>query len=644
MTGDSATLGRVGDLPRRAWRLAALGFILALLASLAFLLALLAGVGLAYRDRILPGVSVAGIGLAGLDRAAAEARLQTELPPIDRGTLTLRIGDESRVLTYRALGRRYDLSAMLDAAFDVGRGGSLVDQALDEVRALTRGTSVAPVATYDRQAVAGLLSTTVGALEVPARSAQVVLAAGTSTFSVLPAVVGRTLDLPAVRAEVDGRLSGSDPADLTIDLRSRPVVPLVTTPVAEAAAAQAAALAARPLQLRLGPDTYPATAETLASWLTLSTRPDGSLTVAFDGQRIAAGLADLAGRTDRKVRDATLQWTLGGVKVVPAVEGRQLDVAASTVTLLGALTLPPSTDLPTAVTLKVTTTAPKVSTAEATAAAAKLQLLSSWTTYYVPGEGNYWGRNISIPTNQIDGTVVAAGAWFDFWKVVAISSALGYGPGGAIINGHTQETGALGGGICSCSTTLFNAALRAGLQMGARMNHYYYISRYPRGLDATVYKSDGGWTQTMSFRNDTPYPILIRGINGPGRVTFQLYGVPTGRRVVLSAPTITNEHAATDTIQYTTSLRLGQRERVEWPANGFDASVTRTVYDGSGRVIHRETYHSHYATITGLTLVGGKAPTSPAPGPTPTPPNPSPSPTPAPSPTPSPIPTPTPTP
>ena len=68
--------------------------------------------------------------------------------------------------------------------------------------------------------------------------------------------------------------------------------------------------------------------------------------------------------------------------------------------------------------------------------------------------------------------------------------------GGAIINGRTEPQGALAGGICSCSTTLFNAALRAGFEMGARRNHYYYIDRYPLGLDATVFISGSGSVQT----------------------------------------------------------------------------------------------------------------------------------------------------
>ena len=59
--------------------------------------------------------------------------------------------------------------------------------------------------------------------------------------------------------------------------------------------------------------------------------------------------------------------------------------------------------------------------------------------------------------------------------------------------------------ICSTSTTIFNAALRAGLQMGIRGNHYYYIDRYPDGLDATVSIFDD-WAQDMTFVNDTEQP------------------------------------------------------------------------------------------------------------------------------------------
>jgi vancomycin resistance protein YoaR len=198
---------------------------------------------------------------------------------------------------------------------------------------------------------------------------------------------------------------------------------------------------------------------------------------------------------------------------------------------------------------------------------------------------------------------VAPGEWFSFWETVGeVSEERGFGPGGAIINGRTEPTGAIAGGICSCSTTLFNAALRAGYEMGDRRNHFYYITRYPKGLDATVFRSD--YTdQDMTWRNDTDYPVLIRGVNATGAVTFELYSVNPGRRVVLTNPIVKNPRPAKDTIEYTSELAPGQRERVEHPADGFDSWVTRTVYKGD-TVIHQETYQSHYSRVDGVVRVG----------------------------------------
>ena len=143
--------------------------------------------------------------------------------------------------------------------------------------------------------------------------------------------------------------------------------------------------------------------------------------------------------------------------------------------------------------------------------------------------------------------------------------------------------------------------------MGARRNHYYYIDRYPIGLDATVFKSGGGSTQTMSFTNDTPYPLLIRGYKirggGKGYVRFDLYSVPNGRKVVISAP---------DDQERPPGVRLGpvhvdaaarHPPTDRDPVDGKDVWRTVTVYE-NGKVIHKTTYYSHYSRITGVVLVG----------------------------------------
>src|SRR4030065_744631 len=108
-----------------------------------------------------------------------------------------------------------------------------------------------------------------------------------------------------------------------------------------------------------------------------------------------------------------------------------------------------------------------------------------------------------------------------------------------------------------------SAALRYGLEMGARRNHYYYIDRYPLGLDATVFQSGSGSIQTMSFRNDTNNPLLIRGygwkVGSKGYVKFEIWSVPSGRTVSFSKPIVKNVKLASDSTQYTTALAPGKR-------------------------------------------------------------------------------------
>ena len=149
--------------------------------------------------------------------------------------------------------------------------------------------------------------------------------------------------------------------------------------------------------------------------------------------------------------------------------------------------------------------------------------------------------------------------------------------------------------------------------MGDRLNHYYYIDRYPLGLDATVFISGSGSRQTMSFTNHTDYPILIRGRGwregGAGYVRFELYSVPNGRKVSFSKPKVWDQTNARDSVQYTSALPPGVSKRVEYPVDGKKVSVTRTVRDRNGNVIHQDTYYSHYKTVTGILQIGrGSAP------------------------------------
>jgi hypothetical protein len=56
-------------------------------------------------------------------------------------------------------------------------------------------------------------------------------------------------------------------------------------------------------------------------------------------------------------------------------------------------------------------------------------------------------------------------------------------------------------------------------------------------------------------------------------------------------------------VQYTSTLPAGSSKRIEFPVDGKDVWRTVTVYE-NGKIIHQTTYYSHYARITGVTLIG----------------------------------------
>ena len=238
-----------------------------------------------------------------------------------------------------------------------------------------------------------------------------------------------------------------------------------------------------------------------------------------------------------------------------------------------------------------------------------MRVISSYSVFYWVIVNNHWGGNIEAPATKINGTVVPPGGKFDFWKVVGDLRKLpGAGPGNAIEGGKITVTGAFGGGICTTSTTLFNAAFRAGMVPLARQNHNEFIDRYPPGLDATVWIV-GKTKQTMSFRNDTKYPILIQRIithAGSKRwITFKIWSVPNGRTYKVSNLVIQHGPRARNTIVRDPTKPVGYRFFNNAPADGAKVAVTVSIYD-HGKLHWRKRYFSNYPAVDGVTVVGTK--------------------------------------
>ena len=229
-------------------------------------------------------------------------------------------------------------------------------------------------------------------------------------------------------------------------------------------------------------------------------------------------------------------------------------------------------------------------------------------TGYSEFAGSAAGRihNVALAASRLNGILIKPGETFSFNDAVGdISAATGY-QSAYIIKGGRTVLGD-GGGVCQVSTTLFRAALAAGVPIIERHAHdyrvhYYEEGGYKPGLDATVY----GPTYDLKFKNDTPASILIQAKTDVANLslTFELYGTSDGRQ-----SQITNQKLwgvtppPPDLYQDDPTLPKGTVKQVDFSAWGAKASFDYLVTRG-GDMLEQTTFLSNYQPWQAVFLKG----------------------------------------
>jgi vancomycin resistance protein YoaR len=599
--------------PRRRRRSLVLRFGVAFVLGFALAVSVGAGVlyawGQQYEGRVLPGVRIGSAELGGLTRDQAGAAIAEAYGSLGEGQITL-TGPDGHVttITYADVGRGPDTSALVDAALAAGRHGDPVANLIGAPRAAIHGMTLDSVVAYDRDKLAASVETLAATINQTPVDASVSAAKG-GTFSVLPAKDGRAVDEDALLTALDQQLAEiSTPASIKMAVPVVSLAPAVATASAEAAAAAADRMVAD-VVIAHGEDSWTIAGTSLAPLMSFSIAVDWSITPVFNEQGLDRLLTKLAKKVDRPARDAGLKLVSGHVVAVGSSrEGRTLNAAGMKDAIISEIGARQAGAPASRVEAVVKAIHPKLTTADAKAFAGKMRPISSYSVFYWVIINNHWGGNIEGPATVINGTVVPAGGKFDFWKVVGdLRKAPGTGPGNAIEGGKITVTGAFGGGICTTSTTLFNAAFRAGMVPLVRKNHNEFIDRYPPGLDATVWIV-GNTKQTMAFKNDTKYPILItRSVrNAPGNkrwLTFKIWSVPNGRTYKISNLVIRHGPRAIDTVVRDPTKPVGYYFRNNAPADGAKVWVTVSIYD-RGKLHWSKRYYTNYPAVNGVTIVG----------------------------------------
>ncbi len=568
------------------------------------------GVSRAYDNRILPGVHVGTVDLSGLNRDQAVVKLSDSYSYLGRGDIVVVTPGGSETISYGQVSRGADVTVMADAALAAGRSSDPISTAVGLLHTLVAGDQIPVVVKVDTQALARQLHAITSSSAVPPTDARVT--SDGKTFTLMPSASGRGVDEKAIGVWLVDQLSSDNaPSSLQTDPTYAAIQPTVTDQEAQGAIASAQNMIVD-LTVTQGSQSWTIDKAKVKTWIVFGVALDGKFRPAVDPALIKADVATLASKVNVAAVEPIIIIDRTGkpIGVANGKNGITLDsdgTAQAVALYLDNLANTPSSG-PYSVALATSVTQPRLTST----IPVNMVIIGSWHTDFFPGESNGNGANIRVPAKVLNGQVVAPGQMFSFFQSVGpIDAAHGFKMGGVIKNGQSNHTGAMGGGICSASTTMFNAAARAGLKIDERHQHFYYIDRYPKGLDATVY-SNGNTVWDMRWTNDTPYPIVIRAYATYGsqsRVTFELWSVATGRKVVFSKATQTDNVTATSTTRYVSTLKPGQTYRQEYKTNGFNSFVTRTVTDSSGTLLYFDKFYSHYGKVDGVLQIGGPAPT-----------------------------------
>ena len=148
-------------------------------------------------------------------------------------------------------------------------------------------------------------------------------------------------------------------------------------------------------------------------------------------------------------------------------------------------------------------------------------VLGTATTYY--GSSYERNTNVEVGASNINGTLIMPGETFSVTAAVTPFNAdNGYYPAPSYESGQVVDT--YGGGICQVSTTLYNAVLRAELEVTERYNHSMIVGYVDPSADAAIAESSG---KDFKFVNNTDAPIYIEGYTHDKQITFNIYGKET---------------------------------------------------------------------------------------------------------------------
>jgi len=550
--------------PRRRLTLLLLGGGLGALV-LAYLIALIgAGNGVPNDTRVL------GIDIGGMSASQAEQRLREQVPGRLAETLTVTAGDYQFQLVPAQVGLSIDYRATVEAAGRVGINPFSL------IRGMLGERELDPVVDVDETALGPVVQAMAKDTDGKPREGSIRFDDG-EAIAVAPRD-GAAIDQAATKTRIESTYGrGADSVAAAIAV-TRPAI-------GEAEVTRAMEELAKPAMsapVTVSVDGHPVQVGPVTLAKYLSMHPKGStLQLVLAPNSLYRALHSRLAPYEDPAKDATFRIVRSRPRVVPAVSGREVQPTELAAAITSALTKT-GTDRVAEVALH--TAQPDLTTTEARALGV-VEKVSSWTTNFPYAA--YRAHNIGQASHYLNGTLVLPGHEFSLNQTIGERTKERGFVAGIIIGGEGNFDKDLGGGVSAVATTTFNAVFYAGLKDVEHHPHSFWITRYPKGTEATVF-----WgSKDLRFLNDSGHGVFVTATSTNTSVTVTFWGTDVW------------DISRIEGAEYNVKPYKTEEKRECVPQDGmrgFDIDVWR-VFKQNGTEIKREKFHTHYVPATEIT-------------------------------------------
>ncbi len=215
-------------------------------------------------------------------------------------------------------------------------------------------------------------------------------------------------------------------------------------------------------------------------------------------------------------------------------------------------------------------------------------LLAAYRTSLIgrtPGERH----NAVLAATALNGTTIAPGEVFSFNKRVK-SWTIDAGFVKAPVSYDGELVKQYGGGVCQTSTTLYNAALYAGLPIVERHSHVFAPHYVTPGRDAAVAQ----YTIDLRFKNPYPWPIHIQTQWNDDSLVIGIYGQRKPSNSVYVTTHLVNMTKPAKITEIFEPGDLGDRSFVRCPGAIGYRVITDRLFVHNGKLVRCEQLGDNY--------------------------------------------------